>query len=95
MNKEYSVQCQSKIATDCFKNGKSFDSEDEAHDWMENECWVFSGEGWICPKCHDEFMGSLTSHRHKQGNGIDGVDNDAEAHDGLDNALESGIDIVR
>jgi hypothetical protein len=40
-------------------------------------------------------MGSLTSHRHKKANGIDGVDSSVESGDGLDNELEAGIDIVR
>ena len=40
-------------------------------------------------------MGSLTSHRRKEGKGLDGVDSDIEADDGLDNDLETGIDIVR
>ena len=95
MIKKYSMECHPKIASDCPKKGESFDNEDDAQDWVENECWIFSGEGWICPKCHDEFMSSLTSHRHVQGNGIDGMDSEIEAHDGLDNDLESGIDIVR
>jgi len=92
---QYAVECHSKISTDCCQKGEYFDSEEEAKDWVENECWIFSGEGWICLKCHDAFMGSLTSHRKKQGNGLDGVDGDIDAHDGLDNDLETGIDIVR
>ena len=40
-------------------------------------------------------MGSLTSHRKNQGNGLDGDDSNIEADDGLDNDLETGIDIVR
>ncbi len=83
MRKKYAVECISKIASDCIQ------------DWVEGECWIFSGEGWICHKCHDAFMGSLTSHRKKQGNGIDGVNSKIEASDGLDNDLETGIDIVR
>ena len=95
MKKQYFIRCHSKIASDCLQKGKSFESEEEALDWVENDCWIFSGEGWICLKCHDAFMGSLTSHRHKQGNGLDGVDSYIEAHDSLDNELETGIDIVR
>ena len=95
MKKQYFIRCHSKIASDCLQKGKSFESDEEALDWVENDCWIFSGEGWICLKCHDAFMGSLTSHRHKQGNGLDGVDSDIEADDGLDNELETGIDIVR
>ena len=95
MRKQYCMECVSKIASDCIRKGEYFDSEEEAQDWVESECWIFSGEGWICLKCHDAFMGSLTSHRKKQGNGLDGVDSNIEADDGLDNDLETGIDIVR
>ena len=95
MKNQYAIECHSKIASDCLQKGKYFYSEEEAQDWVEKECWIFSGEGWICLKCHDEFMGSLTSHRKKQGHGLDGSDSDIEAHDGLDNELETGIDIVR
>ena len=95
MKNQYAIECHSKIVSDCLQKGKYFGSEEEAQDWVENECWIFSGEGWICLKCHDEFMGNLTSHRKKQGNGLDGLDSDIEAHDGLDNELETGIDIVR
>ena len=95
MRKKYAVECISKIASDCIQKGECFNSEEDAQDWVEGECWIFSGEGWICHKCHDAFMGSLTSHRKKQGNGIDGVNSKLEASDGLDNDLEAGIDIVR
>jgi len=95
MKKQYAVECEYKVASDCLRKGESFDNEEEAEHWVENECWIFSGEGWICLKCHDQFMGSLTSHRRKEGKGLDGVDSDIEADDGLDNDLETGIDIVR
>ena len=95
MRKQYTVNCVSKIASDCLLKGENFETEEEAQDWVENECWIFSGEGWMCLKCHDAYMGSLTSHRRKQGNGLDGIDGNITAHDGLDNDLETGIDIVR
>ena len=95
MKNQYAIECHSKIASDCLQKGKCFDSEEEAQDWAEKECWIFSGEGWICLNCHDQFMGNLTSHRKKQGHGLDGSDSDTKAHDGLDNELETGIDIVR
>ena len=45
MKKQYFVECHSKIASDCLQKGKSFENEEEALDWVENDCWVFSGEG--------------------------------------------------
>ena len=91
----FAIPCQLKIADDCVQVGEFCESKEDARHWAEEECWIFSGEGWICLKCHDQFMGSLTSHRRKEGKGLDGVDSDIEADDGLDNDLETGIDIVR
>ena len=90
-NNQYIVECLSKIAGDCLQNGEYCDSEEEAENWVEKECWIFSGEGWICIKCHEQFMGNLKSHRKEQGNGLDGIDSDVKGHDGLDNDLETGI----
>ena len=92
---KYLIECKIKIATDCTQNGNYCDSEDEAEDWVETECWIDSGEGWICNKCHDKLMGNLRSHRHEQGHGLDGMNYDLEGSDGLDNELEGGIDTVR
>ena len=94
-NNQYSIECQKKSATDCIHTGVYFDTKVEAEEWVEGECWIDSGEGWICNKCHDQLMGSLKSHRRSQGNGLNGVNSDLEAFDGLDNELETGIDIVR
>ena len=94
-NNQYSAECQTKIATDCVQTGEYCDSEEEAQHWAEQECWIDSGEGWICNKCHDQMMGNLKRHRKEQGLGLSGIDDDLKGYDGLDNELESGIDIVR
>lgn len=94
-NNQYSVECQTKVAVDCFERGEYCDSEEEAKEWDEAECWIFSGEGWICNKCHDQFMGSLRKHRTNEGKGIDGLNHEVEGFDGLDNELEGGIGTVR
>jgi len=94
-NNQYTVECLSNVAENCLQNGEYCDSEEEAEHWVESECWIFSGDGWICSKCHDEFMGNLKSHRKEQGHGLEGMDDDIKGHDGLDNDLETGIDIVR
>lgn len=94
-NNQYSVACQTKIATDCVQTGEYFDSEEEAQDWVEQECWIDSGEGWICNKCHDQIMSNLKMHRKERRLGLSGMDNDLEGFDGLDNDLESGVDTVR
>ena len=87
--------CQTKIATDCLQIGEYCDSEEEAQEWVEDECWIDSGEGWICNKCHEQIMGNLKMHRKEQGRGLTGLDNNLRGFDGLDNDLASGIDSVR
>ena len=94
-NNQYSIECQIKMSTDCLQTGEYCDSKEEAQDGVEQECWIDSGEGWICNKCHDQSMGNLKMHRKELGLGLSGMDNDLEGYDGLDNDLESGIDTVR
>lgn len=82
-NNQYSVECQIKMATDCQKNGEYCDSSEEAQEWVENECWIFSGEGWICIACTEHIVRNLAKTRKRKG--LDGKDDD----------LEVGIDTVR
>ena len=44
---QYSVICHTRIAENCLKNGEWHESKEEAQDWVEDERWIFSGEGWI------------------------------------------------
>lgn len=91
-NDQYSVECHTKAATNCIQNGEYCDSEEEAIEWVEYECWIFSGEGWICTNCHEKFMGDMVKMRKlKETEGPAGPDEE----DGLDNDLEVGIDTVR
>ena len=56
---QFSVECLTKIAADCLQMGEYCESEEEALEWVEEECWIFSGEGWICIKCNEHFMRNL------------------------------------
>ena len=87
-NNQYSVVCHTRVAEDCLENGGWCDSEEEAHDWVEDECWIFSGEGWICLKCNAHFMKSLAQTRRDKGL-------DSLLPDGWDDDLEVGINTVR
>ena len=62
-NDQYSVKCHSKIAPDCQLRGEYCDSNEEAQEWVEGECWIFSGEGWICAQCNAHFMRNLAKNR--------------------------------
>ena len=87
-NNQYSVVCHTRVAEDCLENGKWFDSEEEAQDWVEEECWIFSGEGWICLKCNAHFMRNLSQTRRDKGL-------DSLLPDGWDDDLEVGINTLR
>ena len=80
---QYSVECHTKVADDCLKNGNYCDSEEEALEWVEDECWIFSGEGWICIKCNDHFMRNLVKNRRDKNT------------DNPDEDLFTGIETVR
>ncbi len=91
---QYSVKCHAQEAPTCAQNGEFQDSEEEAQVWVEMECWIFSGEGWICPSCHEHFMFNLVKNRKIKGS--DGTDGpkQPDGNDGLDNDLEKGIPTV-
>ena len=62
-NNQYSVECQIKRATDCLKSGEYYDSHEEAVEWAEEECWIFSGEGWICFRCVESIWKKVVNKR--------------------------------
>ncbi len=80
---QYSVECQTQMAKDCLKNGEYCDSHEEAQEWVEDECWIFSGEGWICITCNEHIMRNLAKVRR------------SKSDDERDDDLEVGINTVR
>ena len=66
-NNQYAVECQIKLATDCIQNGEYCDSEEEAQEWVEDECWINSGEGWICVQCNEQILKNLGKMRTDRG----------------------------
>lgn len=82
-NDQYSVECQIKMAKNCQQNGEYCDSYGEAQDWVEEECWIFSGEGWICITCVQQIAMNLAKTRKRKG------------PDKRDDDLEVGIETVR
>ncbi len=65
-NNRYSVQCQINRATDCLEIGKYCDSYEEALEWVEEECWIFSGEGWICYSCVESIWKKVKNKRQEK-----------------------------
>ena len=85
---QFSVRCNARVAENCSANGGWCDSKEEATNWVEEECWIFSGEGWFCPECNTHFMQKLSATRRDKGM-------DAMMPDGWDDDLEVGINTVR
>ena len=87
-NNQYSMVCNARVAEDCSENSEWCDSEEEAQEWVEEECWIFSGEGWFCNECNSHFMRNLSQTRRDKGL-------DSLLPDGWDDDLEVGINTVR
>ena len=65
-NNRYSVKCQIKRATDCKEISEYCDSQEEAQEWVEEECWIFSGEGWICYSCVESIWKKVKNKRQEK-----------------------------
>ena len=85
---QFSLVCDARVAEDCSENGEWCDSVKEAQEWVEEECWIFSGEGWFCNECNSHFMQNLSQTRRDKGL-------DSLLPDGWDDDLEVGINTVR
>ena len=90
-NDQYAVECQTQVSTQCLKNGDYCDSEEDAVLWVEYECWIDSGEGWICTTCHEAIMNNLVKMRYQQ---KADEPQKPKPEDGLNSDLEKGIETV-
>jgi len=59
------VPCQVKMSVNCDERGEFCENEEEARDWVEDECWLFSGEGFLCPPCNEQVIWNLRAIRPK------------------------------
>ncbi len=62
----YSVKCQINRVADCLEIGEFCDSQEEALEWVEEECWIFSGEGWICYACVEGIWKKVVNKRQEK-----------------------------
>ena len=44
-NGEIAIPCQLKLAENCVQKSEYCEDQEEAREWVEDECWIFSGEG--------------------------------------------------
>lgn len=66
-NNQYSVECQIKRSEDCLKASEYHDSHEEAQEQVEEDCWIFSGEGWICFHCVEGIWKKVVNYRKDRG----------------------------
>ena len=50
---EFAIPCQIKIAEDCVQQGEFCEDKEDAREWVEDECWIYSGEGYFCVQCNE------------------------------------------
>lgn len=62
---EVAVPCQVKMASNCAGQGEFCEDEEDARDWVEDECWIDSGVGFICLQCNELIMRNLREVRPK------------------------------
>ena len=65
---EFSVPCQIKIAEDCSRQGEYCESKEDAREWVEEECWIFSGEGYFCVECNEQVLRNISNLQSKKMN---------------------------
>lgn len=57
----FAVPCQIKIAEDCVRQSDYCESKEDALEWVENECWIFSGEGHFCVQCNEQVLRNIAN----------------------------------
>jgi hypothetical protein len=62
------IPCQLKIAEDCVQIGQFCESREDARHWAEEECWIYSGEGYFCVQCNDQIMRNISNLQTKKMN---------------------------
>ncbi len=65
---EFAVPCQIKIAEDCSRQGEYCESKEDAREWVEEECWIFSGEGYFCVECNEQVLRNISNQQTKKMN---------------------------
>lgn len=89
---QVSVKCRNGDSPECPKLGEFCDNEEEAEEWVEDECWIPTGDGWICPDCNIYFMRQLVKiRRDKKQKEIEDKNSDDKDDDATE--LEVGIDV--
>ena len=65
-NGEFAIPCQIKIAEDCVQQSEYCEDQEEAREWVEDECWIFSGEGYFCVQCNEQVLRNIANLSNKK-----------------------------
>tara|TARA_B100000686_G_scaffold182117_1_gene189141 strand:+ start:755 stop:991 length:237 start_codon:yes stop_codon:yes gene_type:complete len=58
---EFAIPCQLKLAKDCAQQSASCEDKESAREWVEDECWIFSGEGYFCIECNEQVLRNIAN----------------------------------
>jgi len=60
-NGEIAIPCQLKLAENCVQKSEYCEDQEEAREWVEDECWIFSGEGYFCVQCNEQVLRNIAN----------------------------------
>ena len=58
---EFAIPCQIKIAEDCAQQSEFCEDKDSAREWVEDECWICSGEGYFFIECNEQVLRNIAN----------------------------------
>ena len=62
---EFASPCQLKISAECVQQGEFCGDKEDARDWVEDEFWIFSGEGYFCMQCNEQVLRNISNIKPK------------------------------
>ena len=65
---EFAIPCQVKMSAECVQSGEFCKTQEDARDWVEDECWIYSGEGFICNQCNEHILRNIAKMQNKSSN---------------------------
>ena len=60
-NGEIAIPCQLKLAENCVQQSEYCEDREEARAWVEDECWISSGEGHFCVQCNEQVLRNIAN----------------------------------
>ena len=58
---EFAISCQIKLAEDCAQQSAFCEDKESAREWVEDECWIYSGEGYFCIECNEQVLRNIAN----------------------------------